>query len=101
MLSLEQVHHKKSAHQAGCTLVLRVPWCQGGELVVHRHGVVLVINSGQLVDLFLGNKSLCAGVGSTLSATAMSPMVLSTTPMTLDGRDIARLMLTGWEFRFL
>jgi hypothetical protein len=51
-----------------------------GKLVILGCGAVLVRNVGHIIDLFLRNKLLCMGIGSTLSATTVSPMALSTTP---------------------
>jgi hypothetical protein len=70
-----------------------------GELVVRGCGVVPFLNSGNLVDLILGNKPKYEGIGSTSSATTASPMALSATSATLEGRDVAGVI--GWGFSFL
>jgi hypothetical protein len=63
-----------------------------GKLVVLGCGVVLALIVGLLVNLFLRDNSLLAGIESTLPATTMPPVALSAAPMTLECRDIARLV---------
>jgi hypothetical protein len=70
-----------------------------GELFVHRHWVMLVLDSCYCVNFFLRNDSTCTGIGSALAATTTSLTALSTTYATLDIRDIASLK--GWDLRFL